>query len=384
MSILGKLGLGKKKSTKKQQQQQQQQQRRSTSNPHSHSPTSSLASISTSSSSSFLPTPQETSPVEIRAIFRTLELAWYYRTPALPGQSDDSNHSNWARFDQSNEDRIEAAYGTNPSCVLSSTAVGPCTIFFSEPLPKPPKRRPSTLIHSFSERQKAHFSSMPSLNIQALSQKKEPTDIMAAAAAVGSVLVLDKDVRRSVAPVWWFEHDSLEDGSKGMYRFDHRNQARLEALSDDRTRLVLTDTVIPRPFTVVLENSSGKSRDSPEEVRGYLYQEPAAFYTQDMFLPGVDYPFHEQKMMIHKPNSYDDYNSNSINNPNSFIRSSKSTKSSSGSGSGNGNSNDLDIEIISNNNDMDHHNVLVTAPTATPIVAEGGIWGEGLVRRFTL
>ncbi|KAI9028884.1 hypothetical protein CLU79DRAFT_677090, partial [Phycomyces nitens] len=223
----------------------------------SHSPTSSLASISTTSSSSFLPTPQESSPVEIRAIFRTLELGWYYRMPAMPGQSE--SHDTWARFDLHNQNKIEEAYGNKPSCILSSTAVGPCTILFSEP-PRP-KKRPTTL-HSFSsDRQKPHYSSMPSLNTQLLNQRES---------VVGSVLVLDKDVRRSIAPVWWFEHDS-QDGSKGMYRFDHRNQARLEALSDDRTRLVLTDTVIPRPFTVVLDNS--KSRDSPEEVRGYLYQE---------------------------------------------------------------------------------------------------------------
>lgn len=218
-----------------------------------HLPSSSVSSFSSdiSSNDSLPRTPTGTESQECRGIFRTLEPVWYFQSTLLPQQQEHD----WLRFDDASQYALESSLNLGkPDCLLSSTPLGPCKIMF-KPIP-PPKvsTRHSMMVMPTANR--VQNASMPSLRPHAI-----------------QTLELNKNVRRTISPVWWFEQDSI-DGSKGMCRFDYKNQVRLEALSEGRTRLVLTDDAFHVPFTVVLEPP--KERDLKEEVRGFLYLEPVS------------------------------------------------------------------------------------------------------------
>ncbi|KAI9499471.1 hypothetical protein BDB00DRAFT_866347 [Zychaea mexicana] len=208
----------------------------------------STASSSTGSTpSTSTPTTPTSGPFihDNRGIFRTLEPVWYYgyysnqqqqqqQQQQDPNGNDgsDSNSDNdthqveqgmdWVQFDSHCQTVLEVAYRQNKaSCDLGQNCI-------------------------------VHFT------------------------AAKDDWVLNETVRRVVAPVWWFEQDSVIDGSKGMCRFDYKNQARLEALADeDRSKLSLVDEAFPHPFTITLVP---KSRDQREEWRGFLHLEFPAVY----------------------------------------------------------------------------------------------------------
>jgi hypothetical protein len=219
---------------------------------HVHLPTSSVSSFSSdiSSNDSQPRTPTGTEIQESRGIFRTLEPVWYFQSSLLPQQQQHE----WLRFDDASQYALESSLNVGrPDCVLSQTPLGPCKIMF-RPMPPAKVARHSMMVIPSSTR--AQNASMPSLRPHTI-----------------QTLELNKNIRRTISPVWWFEQDSV-DGSKGMCRFDYKNQVRLEALSEGRTRLVLTDDAFHVPFTVVLEPP--KQRDLKEEVRGFLYLEPVS------------------------------------------------------------------------------------------------------------
>lgn len=228
-----------------------------------YSPSSSVSSFSSDASSndSAPQTPTQASMQENRGIFRTLEPVWYFQSNLLyPGASVDNNE--WIRFDDYSQYTLEATLNSNSKseCVLQQSSLGSCTILF-KPLPPKPlksgkKERHSMMALSATGREQ--YASMPTLHTNR---------------AVGRTFELNKQIRRTISPAWWFEQDS-PDGSKGMCRFDYKNQVRLEALSEGRTRLVLTDDAFDVPFTVVLE--APKHRELKEEVRGFLYLEPVS------------------------------------------------------------------------------------------------------------
>lgn len=216
-----------------------------------HLPTSSVSSFSSdiSSTNDSLPrTPTGTETQECRGIFRTLEPVWYFQSSLLPQQQEHE----WLRFDNASQYTLESSLNVGkPDCLLTQTPLGPCKIAF-KPMPPVKAARHSMMVTG----NRPQNASMPSLRPHAI-----------------QTLELNKNVRRTISPVWWFEQDSV-DGSKGMCRFDYKNQVRLEALSEGRTRLVLTDDAFHVPFTVVLEPP--KQRDLKEEVRGFLYLEPVS------------------------------------------------------------------------------------------------------------
>ncbi|KAG1444770.1 hypothetical protein G6F56_010160 [Rhizopus delemar] len=204
--------------------------------------------VYTSSSESSLSSESDSSPQtpthsnDTRGIFRTLEPFWYFHTSLTPGE----HQQEWIRFDEHSQSSLEKDYQTQPECSLSSQSpLGPCTIVFKQVAPKKDRR---SMLYPMKDR----HASMPTLRSST------------------QIFELNKHVRRTVSPVWWFEQD-LADGSKGMCRFDHKNQVRLEALSEGRTRLTLHDDAFDTPFTVVLDEP--KDRELKEEVRGFLYFE---------------------------------------------------------------------------------------------------------------
>jgi hypothetical protein len=222
---------------------------------HSHSSSVSSFSSDSSTNDSAPHTPTGASVQDNRGIFRTLEPVWYFQSNLLP--NNQSQTAEWLRFDEYSQDALENSLESKSECVLTQSILGPCTVLFkpaSSKSIKAKKCRNSTMMTLPS----AQHASMPTLR---------------GTAQVGRTLELNKQVRRTISPVWWYEQDS-SDGSKGMCRFDYKNQVRLEALSDGRTRLVLTDDAFNVPFTVVLE--APKQRELKEEVRGFLYLEPVS------------------------------------------------------------------------------------------------------------
>lgn len=222
-----------------------------------YSPSASVSSFSSDASDSSQPqTPTSMSMQENRGIFRTLEPVWYFQSKLLSNQQQQQQQQQeWIRFDDQSQFNLENSLQSKPECILNQSQLGPCTVLF-KPLPQlkqKTKTRHSVMVMS------SQHASMPSLR---------PTPNGPAL-----TLELNKNVRRTISPVWWYEQDSA-DGSKGMCRFDYRNQVRLEALSEGRTRLVLTDDAFNVPFTVVLE--APKQRELKEEVRGFLYLEPVS------------------------------------------------------------------------------------------------------------
>lgn len=222
---------------------------------YSHSSSISSFASDSSANDSAPQTPTGVSIQDNRGIFRTLEPVWYFQSNLLPNHQPGT--AEWLQFDESSQYALENSVDNAKSeCVLNQSALGPCTVFFkpvSSKAIKSKKCRSKIMTLPTSK-----YASMPTLL---------PTT------QFGRTLELDKHVRRNISPVWWYEQDS-SDGSKGMCRFDYKNQVRLEALADSRNRLVLTDDAFNVPFTVVLD--APKERESKEEVRGFLYLEPVS------------------------------------------------------------------------------------------------------------
>lgn len=238
--------------------------------------TTTSTSTSSSDNSSGPQTPTHHHNVsELRGIFRTLEPVWYYHASLLP--PSNNNQQEWVRFDDSNQSVLETSFlKQDTHCTLYKTNFGACSIQLqSAGLKKPsmtPKNRYSMM--TLPTQQKNNMS-MPTL-ITSRSRAHPHTNEL-------RPLELNKDVRRIISPVWWFEQD-LMDGTKGMSRFDEKNQIRLEALSDGRrSRLVLSDDAFHgSSFIIVLEQQH--EEESKEEVRGFLYFEPGTMSKKDRFL----------------------------------------------------------------------------------------------------
>ncbi|GAN03655.1 hypothetical protein MAM1_0045c03110 [Mucor ambiguus] len=279
-SIRTLLGL-KKKSTRKQNVNALDQV---------YSPSSSVSSFSSdaSSDSSQPQTPTSMSMQDNRGIFRTLEPVWYFSSKLIPNQQSHQQQE-WIRFDDQSQFSLENALQSKPECVLSQSQLGPCTVLFK---PLPLKSATTKTRHSMMIMSSQH-TSMPSLRPSPLN----------AATGSGLTLELNKTVRRTISPVWWYEQDSA-DGSKGMCRFDYRNQVRLEALSEGRTRLVLTDDAFNVPFTVVLE--APKQRELKEEVRGFLYLEPVSTAFQLAYNATLNGGQKMEQFQVEDPNYYDE------------------------------------------------------------------------------
>lgn len=226
-----------------------------------YSPSSSVSSFSSDSSSngSAPQTPTHASIQENLGIFRTLEPVWYFQSKLLQQQSNNANE--WIRFDEYSQYTLETSLNsTDAECILPQSSLGPCTILF-RPLPTKPmstKKERHSMLTLKNNSAKEQYASMPTLHTTG---------------NMGRTFELNKHIRRTISPVWWFEQDSF-DGSKGMCRFDYKNQVRLEALSEGRNRLVLADDAFNVPFTVVLE--APRQRELKEEVRGFLYFEPVS------------------------------------------------------------------------------------------------------------
>jgi hypothetical protein len=232
---------------------------------------------------------------ENRGIFRILEPVWYYDSSLQVPNASGGEQPEWIRFDDYTQIALENSFnGSKEQCALNQSSLGACTVYFRSQSKRSStgntilnKQRPRTLN---TLKQNDKFSSMPTLNTQ-----KERS--------AGLKLELNNNVRRTISPVWWFEQDS-SDGTKGMCRFDYKNQVRLEALSEGRSKLVLTDDGINLPFTAVLD--APKSRQLKEEVRGFLYLEPvsAAFQLAYQF---TEKKFEQQQQMENPPFFDDQY-----------------------------------------------------------------------------
>lgn len=263
----------------------------------SHSPTASVTSFTSDSSlgDSSPNTPTSMSVQENRGIFRILEPVWYYDSSLQVPNASGGEQPEWIRFDDYTQIALENSFnGSKEQCALNQSSLGTCTVYFRSQSKRSStgntilnKQRPRTLN---TLKQNDKFSSMPTLNTQ-----KERS--------AGLKLELNNNVRRTISPVWWFEQDS-SDGTKGMCRFDYKNQVRLEALSEGRSKLVLTDDGINVPFTAVLD--APKSRQLKEEVRGFLYLEPvsAAFQLAYQF---TEKKFEQQQQMENPPFFDDQY-----------------------------------------------------------------------------
>ncbi|KAL9554021.1 hypothetical protein MBANPS3_003005 [Mucor bainieri] len=271
-SIRTLFGL-KKKSTKKQNVNALNQV---------YSPSSSVSSFSSdaSSDSSQPQTPTGMSMHDNRGIFRTLEPVWYFSSKLMPNQQQQQQQE-WIRFDDQSQFSLENALQSKPECILSQSQLGPCTVLF-KPLPLPLKSATTKTRHSMMVMSSQH-ASMPSLRPSPLN----------AATGSGLTLELNKTVRRTISPVWWYEQDSA-DGSK----------VRLEALSEGRTRLVLTDDAFNVPFTVVLE--APKQRELKEEVRGFLYLEPVTTAFQLAYNATLNGGQKMEQFQVEDPSYYDE------------------------------------------------------------------------------
>ncbi|ORZ20808.1 hypothetical protein BCR42DRAFT_409534 [Absidia repens] len=218
-----------KKSHRSQQKQKQQDKSRES----SLSPSSSVASFSTMS----------TSEQDIRGIFRTLEPYWSFYHP---------QQHYWCHFDMDQTMALEQHYQggrtKHMTLALHDESGSSCTV------------------HFYQQQQQQ--------------QLKDG----------GLHFVMGKTLHRTVAPVWWFEQD-LPDGSKGMCRFEHKNQVRLEALSEDRTRLSLVDSGLENASTTVIMTSNGQE-EQQEEMRGLLYvhAHPPPMHSLDQKLQDIYSP----------------------------------------------------------------------------------------------
>ncbi|KAI8887439.1 hypothetical protein K501DRAFT_283257 [Backusella circina FSU 941] len=228
--------------------------------PQMHSPTSSISSFTseTTDEDTSPNTPTSAAMHDNRGIFRTLEPIWFYRS-SLDMSAMNTQQSDWSRFDDFTQTILERSFmKSDDKCFLEQTSFGAITVVLKNSTMESKKRSKKRLSEPFlSKMEVEHSSSTPTLNTRT-----------SAPSTTGVKLYMNTDIRRIISPVWWYEQDSI-DGTKGMCRFDHKNQARLEALSEGRTKLVLHDDGLQIPFTVVLD--APKSSQLKEEVRGFLY-----------------------------------------------------------------------------------------------------------------
>lgn len=230
------------------------------------SPSQSISSASTQSSLHTL------HQHEARGIFRTLEPVWSY----LPDRQEQ-----WIPLVPDNQRALEEAYNANKTkCTLyltmkdaPSTAIAhfaspsaspvkssskkkrPVTQYFTPPMfPEKMKSSPSLTVRPHEHHHRHHNSAPP----------------LPSASAHLLELHMHQNLRRALVPFWWFEQDN-EQGGKGMCRFDYKNQVRLEALSEGRSTLTLTDAAFPNPFQVILEHGN---RSLKEECCGFMYLNP--------------------------------------------------------------------------------------------------------------
>ncbi|KAI8330698.1 hypothetical protein BC941DRAFT_439951 [Chlamydoabsidia padenii] len=231
-----------------------------------HSPSHSISSASTQSSTHSL-YPQ-------RGIFRTLEPVWSY----LPDQ-----HDQWIPLAPQNQRVLEHAFATRQSTCTIPLPYAPHTtvhLFASqEPITK--KRRPVTQFFSSPNQPPQQMRSSPNLSVPRDDHRhKTPGMEGVPNLPGGKELYLHQNLRRALVPYWWFEQDN-EQGGKGMCKFDYKNQVRLEALSDGRSTLTLTDASFPVPFQVILEQTDRSLR---EECCGFMYLNTQLIIEQDMYL----------------------------------------------------------------------------------------------------
>ncbi|CAO3591812.1 unnamed protein product [Absidia cylindrospora] len=291
-------------------------QGRSGNNERTHSPSHSISSASTQSS---LHTVQHAQKEETRGIFRTLEPVWSY----LPNPRND----HWVPLDNDNQHVLELAFNAKQQteCTISlnrhpliptngaPAAVSTTNVYFYSNKSTPPahaspkkRRRPAT--HFFTPASSSSSSSpsfthhpqqmksSPNLAIYPQPHKKIPSNSPLSSIPSSSTpsiqdgLYLHQNLRRALVPYWWFEQDN-EHGGKGMCRFDHKNQVRLEALSEDRSTLTLTDASFPVPFQIILEQTDRSLR---EECCGFMYLNtslipiPSKHALDPFFLPNND------------------------------------------------------------------------------------------------
>ncbi|KAI8339963.1 hypothetical protein BC941DRAFT_419034 [Chlamydoabsidia padenii] len=197
-----------------------QQKSTPTSRQSSLSPSSSIASLSTLSDSPQTPTNPEQSffsPQDIRGIFRTLDPYWSFYHP---------QQQCWLAFGVNAAELLEYHYQRQDTPCLQLSSL--------------PDLDNGCTIHFQPSRQQGN----------------------------GLQLTMGHDVVRTVAPVWWFEQD-MADGTKGMCRFENKNQVRLEALSEDRTQLSLTDEGFQGATMTVV--TTPPQQPGEEEMRGLLY-----------------------------------------------------------------------------------------------------------------
>ncbi|KAI8995032.1 hypothetical protein BDB01DRAFT_709271, partial [Pilobolus umbonatus] len=186
-------------------------------------------------------TPSNGSVQECRGIFRTLEPVWYYKSSLL-NNDQDINEYQWIPFNDETQSQLEIGLTSkNTHCIVKQEEFGICTIVYD--------------------------CNLRSNNQQTRTNQGQHTLTIKAA---GPVYHMGKEIRRTITPIWWFE-DDYSDGTKGMCRFEHKNQIRLEALSDGRNNLVLTDAAFNVPLNAVLERSNNSNvRD---ELHGFMYLE---------------------------------------------------------------------------------------------------------------
>ncbi|ORZ19437.1 hypothetical protein BCR42DRAFT_409768 [Absidia repens] len=300
-------------------------------NKRTHSPSHSISSASTQSS---LHTVQHAQKEETRGIFRTLEPVWSY----LPNQLNDQ----WVPLDNGNQHVLELAFNAKQQseCTISlnhhpltptngaPAAVSKTNVYFysnkstlpANASPKK-KRRPATHFFTPSSSSSPSFTNHPqqmksSPNLAAYQQphikipSNSPLPSMPSSPTPPSIkdgLYLHQNLRRALVPYWWFEQDN-EHGGKGMCRFDHKNQVRLEALSEDRSTLTLTDASFPVPFQIILEHTDRSLR---EECCGFMYLNtslvpaPSSIHALDpFFLPNkdaaVDADLHHNDILLNR------------------------------------------------------------------------------------
>ncbi|KAI9480962.1 MAG: hypothetical protein EXX96DRAFT_564865 [Benjaminiella poitrasii] len=262
---------------------------KSTTSNETFSASSSVSSFfSDSSANDSAPqTPTSPSVHDARGIFRTLEPVWHFRSNLMPNSQSQNNE--WIQFDEQSQLLLESSLNSQSECVLTNSIIGPCTVLFN---PLPSNKRVAQLNskknrHSIMALPKHQHASMPTLHHSVNNS--------------GHTLELNKQVRRTISPIWWFEQDQA-NGAKGMCRFDYKNQVRLEALSEGRTRMVLTDDAFNVPFTVALEPP--KQRDLKEEVRGFLYLEPISTAFQRAY--DATQPTHKMESFTVEDPTYDE------------------------------------------------------------------------------
>ncbi|KAI8072586.1 hypothetical protein BC940DRAFT_143859 [Gongronella butleri] len=255
-----------------------------------HSPSQSISSAASEASMDTLCA----NDTHIRGIFRTLEPVWSY----LPTNDEDQ----WVTLDAEHAQGLEKAFQSRAATTAVQIDSTDYFVRLAAPLakkkqpattaPRPKRARPVTQLFNKSATSLVppHHQNKSSLSVPAVDADKTKRLSMPAARSRSShdVAVVDasllvaplpplppqkpqlqlgKNLRRAMVPSWWYEQDD-DMGRKGMARFDYKNQVRLEALSDGRSSLVMTDDAFQMSFRVELEPAD---RSLLEEWRGFLY-----------------------------------------------------------------------------------------------------------------